>query len=102
MEGYGQGNGHPLFSQLVHLRHDARRRQGHVAIAQIERILFVDELHEADDVIVVEERFPCPHDDDGMEVRRDVFAESQELGDHFASRQVADETVLGGRTERRS
>ena len=99
VEGYGQGDGHALFGQVVHLGDDARRRQGHVAIAQIERILFVDELHEADDVIVVEERFPCPHDDDRMEVRRDVFAESQELGDHFASRQVADEAILGGRTE---
>ena len=35
-----------------------------------------------------------------MEVRRDVFAKSQELGDHFASRQVTDEAVLGRRTER--
>ena len=59
----------------------------------------MDELHEADDVIVVEERFPGPHDDDGMEVRRDIFTESQELSDHFASRQVADEAVLGRGTE---
>lgn len=99
VEGHGQGDGHALFGQVIHLGDDARRGQCHVAIAQIERILVVDELHETDDVVIIEERFPRPHDDDGVQFRRDVFTESQELGDHFTGRQVADKAVLGRRAE---
>ena len=42
----------------------------------------MDHFHKTDDVVIVQQGFACPHDDDRVKLRRYVFAERHELGYH--------------------
>ena len=99
VERHGQRNRDAFVGQVVHARHDARRRQGHVAVSQIQRVLFMDHLHKTDDVVIVQQGLARPHDDDRVKLRRYVFAECHELSYHFAGRQIADEAVFSRSAE---